>query len=945
MNALQFLKRLVPNDGTKIIASFDTDAKKFKQYICDSYEDMVRYSQLIDSNKLEAFFALASFKDATYTPTGANYPKPRVVENIKSLKAFWVDIDCKRPDGKGYQYETKREAADAVLKATDSVGLPSPLFIQSGWGVHAYWPLQSEVTYEVWQSVAETFKEKLRSAGLKFDPKRTADGASVLRVIDTQNWKFKDQPKAVKIVQDCPDYDFGELKKVIGVIDVPVIPKELLDVPILNLEVKNTAYPPSRAKKVIGECQQIMWGYTYPEQVSEPFWFHALTVLAHTTDGEKACHSYSRADKVRYNEEDTQKKYLHIKSAGEKGAPALCTTFQRERPDGCKGCPHLNKVKSPIVLGYENPVQQIEVKQTIGNVSYTQTRTLSSIPEPYFGSDKGLFLKKEVVKDGQAVVEFDHILDYPLYLVDVYDDVSDSEVRAGEVIFTYKNPRGTWVDIRFEKSHLDKADKIAEALNRSSLYVVNADTNRIKAFMRAYLQKVYRERANTLMVKHFGWTAESDAFALGKRLFTKDGVKESVPSPKCYPVAEYITQKGSYEEWKKAFNAYFNRPGMELPALVSGVAFGSVLLKFLNEPALVLNIYSPKSGRGKTTTASFISSTFGNPEKLKMRWEDTKTSTNTRSGILSSMPIHVDEIHNTTSEEISKFIYGSSSGRSKNRAMQDGSERANDTVWNNVWLTTSNVSLVGALTNSKGNSNAEQARLIEIDFSNVLQWEFDEAKRITETMYGNYGWALDVFVKYCVENQQLVEQGVRKMHSELIAEYNGQPNERFWFAGMAAILYGCELANQLDITTYNLPALRAQVAGVLAKSRNSVSESTRDVADIIAAFYSDCYGYAVEVTQRTAPVKEWVVSREPRGKFFIRYETDLGKMYVLRSQFNKWCRDNNVESKEFYERARKDGILLEYDNGSSLSKGTSLQGAVQGRNLVFQLKKKGDKDD
>jgi len=937
MNADQFLRRVVPAEGTKVVA-FLNDENKFIQFNYTDYSDAANLVRGFSNNGQNAYFSLASFKDGTLKKG------LRTTANVAKLKSFWIDLDGKKPDKpkKESEYESKQEAFATLNELVARKNLPPPMVIQSGWGIHVYWTLTEEIDYAVWRPVAEALKALLLDAGFNFDTKRTADAASVLRPVETLNYKVKDRPLPVKLIRDCEDISLDEFKKAIGYIDAPIIPKQLLDATPIFKDEGEQNYPPSNSSKILSECIQLQWCSKNQSQVPEPLWFHGITVLAHTTNGKEVCHEFSSNDAARYDAGAVDKKIQHVFSSGAKGAPALCTTFNTAKAGVCTSCPHWGKIKSPIVLGYENTPQVVKIVDVIGGVKIVQERVLPPIPEPYFGSEKGLFLKKEVVdKEGNVTYEHEFVLQYPLYLVDVYDDVNASEISGGQIVFTYKNPRGRWTDIRFNKIELDKADKIAEALNRSSLYVVNQDIPRIKAYMRAYLTEVYKQKANTPMVKHFGWSEDNLSFALGKRLYTPGGIKESVPSPQCYPAAEYIVQKGNYAEWREAFNTYFGKEGMELPALISGAAFGSVLLKFLNEPALVVNIYGASSGMGKTSTALMIESTFGDPDKLKMRWEDTKISTNTRSAVLSSLPIFIDEIHNAPPEEISKFVYGSSSGRGKNRAMQDGRERANDTVWNNIWITTSNMSLVGSLLNHKGNSNAEQARLIEVEFAST-PWQLHEAKPLTEAIKANHGWALDIFVKYCVENLAEIESGVRALHNKMLQHFEAKPHERFWFAGMAAILFGCELANNLGITTYDIRKLKEQVKIILARARASTKDSVRTVSDIIAQFYGDNYSYALEVEQDKLS-KGWLVKREPRGRFFIRFEVDTNKMVVLRSMFNKWCTANNIEIKDFYDRAKKEGILVSYDDGCSLCKGTSLRTDIKGRNVIFSVKK-GDED-
>ena len=64
----------------------------------------------------------------------------RTSSNWLAAKAFWSDIDCghtKALEGKGYA--TQKEGAKALLGWCKSKGLPFPMLVNSGRGIHAYW--------------------------------------------------------------------------------------------------------------------------------------------------------------------------------------------------------------------------------------------------------------------------------------------------------------------------------------------------------------------------------------------------------------------------------------------------------------------------------------------------------------------------------------------------------------------------------------------------------------------------------------------------------------------------------------------------------------------------------------------------------------------------------------------------------------------------------------
>ena len=100
----------------------------------------------------------------------------RVGDNWHQAKAFWVDIDCgEEKHAKGEGYLTKRDACTALYKFADTIEWPRPMVVDSGNGIHAYWPLESEIDYGAWVRTAVKLKATAAHLGLIADPTRTAD--------------------------------------------------------------------------------------------------------------------------------------------------------------------------------------------------------------------------------------------------------------------------------------------------------------------------------------------------------------------------------------------------------------------------------------------------------------------------------------------------------------------------------------------------------------------------------------------------------------------------------------------------------------------------------------------------------------------------------------------------------------------------------------------------
>ena len=100
----------------------------------------------------DVYFALATFKDP-------DHPKPREAKNAQAMRSLWVDIDCgpdKAESGKGYA--TKEDGFTALFAFIEGT-LPEPIIVDSGGGLHCYWPFTKDLTPEEWASMAEGLRE------------------------------------------------------------------------------------------------------------------------------------------------------------------------------------------------------------------------------------------------------------------------------------------------------------------------------------------------------------------------------------------------------------------------------------------------------------------------------------------------------------------------------------------------------------------------------------------------------------------------------------------------------------------------------------------------------------------------------------------------------------------------------------------------------------------
>ena len=160
----------------------DRQNRKFKNLPVDGVADAVARALKLSSEGTEVYFACAEYLT----------PDSRTAANASGACSFWLDIDCgeeKAATGKGYA--TDKDAEEALGKFCQDTGLPTPTHIvHSGGGLHTYWVLDGIISRVEWQASARKLKAVTKACGFLADPSRTADIASVLRILDTLNHKY-----------------------------------------------------------------------------------------------------------------------------------------------------------------------------------------------------------------------------------------------------------------------------------------------------------------------------------------------------------------------------------------------------------------------------------------------------------------------------------------------------------------------------------------------------------------------------------------------------------------------------------------------------------------------------------------------------------------------------------------------------------------------------------
>ena len=175
MKTIEFLRSVLGGSGYYCVFAANAATDKRVQKFYDSLEAVAKAADHFDADGFDVYFGLGTLREAG----------SRKKENVAYFKSLFLDLDC----GPSKEYPDQQQAVQALRKFVGELNLPKPMLINSGRGVHVYWPLTKPAPLAEWLTVAERLKKVCAERGLLADAAVTADAARILRPPNTHNYK------------------------------------------------------------------------------------------------------------------------------------------------------------------------------------------------------------------------------------------------------------------------------------------------------------------------------------------------------------------------------------------------------------------------------------------------------------------------------------------------------------------------------------------------------------------------------------------------------------------------------------------------------------------------------------------------------------------------------------------------------------------------------------
>lgn len=817
----------------KLVPRTGGDGKPFKAFshaTAKLHSDLAAVLTRMDSEQLNTYFALASFKQG-FHPSAKDPTKKqlRVRTNVDSLKALWFDIDFKDV------YPDAKTAALALKVFSQATGIPTPsMLVGTGNGIHAYWPFDLPVSLERWQRIADALKAAAIEKQLAIDPARSADAASVMRPIGLTNWKDPANPKPIRLLLNTGRvYTYEEMEAFvtpwIGARRVSSLPSAVGTSAYHELTGGLHSNTPTAAfETVIKHCGVMrMVAETHGKDCLEPLWTGTLQLLKHCTDGAMWVHPVSDGHPgYSAAEADRKWQYRLQNTAG----PTLCSSFEAHEPGICAKCPHRGFIKTPLQVGHEDqsPVDGLPSGWRVAPDRKGIERLMIDAANN----------QKEWVKQMRHVPA--NLRATRSIVTGRYELSFDVELNASK----------TW-EITLPGGALGNARKLNETLADYGFVLKEKEAKAFTELMATWLGQLQAARRVADVTEQLGWLVEKTTtgeevvgFSHGPSTFYTDGrVRNDVKAAREFAaVARFYEPKGSLEAWRRVADFLATQNKAAFTAILAA-AFGTPLLRFTGLSGGILSIVSTASGVGKSSALKCSQAVWGSPTHGVNAVDDTPKSVARKLGFLNNLPAYWDELRGRkTVDDFLTLAFQITQGKEKTR-LDSSAQLKEVATWETMLVVASNESIFEAMARQSGGSDAGLVRTYEMI---IEPFEMDRSRAELSMMFdalnSNYGHAGRIYSQHLATNAKAVEARVQEMFKRIARGADMKAQERFWFAICAILIVGAELAGELNLVKLDVRHLAKYLMANIYRLRGrsvdtmAISQPTELLAGFMAAY-------------------------------------------------------------------------------------------------------------
>lgn len=908
----------------------------------------------------------------------ASYLKPdhRTQANVSLLRALRLDIDAgakkyaKNPNG---TYPTQQDALKDFISVSKDLKLAPSYIISSGEGLHIYYCFDEDLEPARWLPLASQLGKVCREHNLKVDGTVTTDTARILRPPGS----LHNNGQRVSVLKATGKvYSPAEMAALLGDSTELIVPTRVYDLSV-NEDVVSTVGPAKSLHKIIAHCPAMAEIAAVRGDVPEPHWRAMLGVVKFTVEGLDGAHEMSSGHDD-YDPIETEKKF-----AAWATGPTSCKEFSRHTK-ACATCQYNGKIKSPVMLGLLTPEQTEELPSELQPPAPTpvvQAPTgdpwdgclppgCSVYPEKYTGrmALHGMIEIDKTTETGDVVkVTVSVPITYTIFWLTHWSETSFDGDKAQVVVRYWAvgggGEAGTVKEFMLDQSLIAAPFELLKKLAENTIHLTShkkaqvALTENLKAQLLRIQTLARRPKVPDRMGMRILPTGQL-VCVHGRHVIYPDGrIMEALLGEMASPGADEFcissmppsdTGEWGSDVWDDYIRpaarmhadflaTHFGMPGVGKLRLAIMLGLSSPLMPFvegsyshgatLPPNGLSVALYSRDSARGKSAAVKAVMLAFGPVGRL-VKGSDKDSATDAgRTAKLSrygSMPHCMDEAGGMTEAAAAQVISAVANGESKTRGTQKGSSWTAP-PWSLINMITTNRSQRDMIATARAESNAIQARLLELDVNAYPDFGPEAVARFKDdwaALQGSAQGALGAVLQYAAVRKgvadinTLVSRCVNKA-AELLG---GRQDARFQYMGLGALLATSILLEEEGLVVFDLKELvrefkSAHDAGAEFVRNNLLP--TDGCALLQMALH--------DMMSRTLITEKETNRNVDRGSYDIllnqrvpespvaRHIISKGWTYLSVNALRTWCTEHKITDRDVLVNAQDGGALVLWD--------------------------------
>jgi hypothetical protein len=941
MTPQAFLAVVLPPEGHGLYCAANLQRKthKFTPLLTDLSTSLDKLthsadlSGILNSKEAGAFFALATYETAL----------SRKAANVSHLRCIYIDIDC---GGGDKCYTTKKEGVAALLEFMRVTGLDQlgmPWLVDSGGGVHVYFPFHDAVIYAEWLVVAKAVKATAARLGFRIDMTVTDDAARVLRVPDSKNYKLG-HTRPVTLKQEGSIFDHLLIQALMDApapvaSRVPAVQHVVPDSPLMQALTQHhaTYFKDILIKTVNGSgCEQLAhYIENAVDEGMEPLWRAHLSIAQKCEDGAKACERLSKMHPY-----DMER--MHAKLDTILG-PYACTKFDTINPGVCTKCRHWGRVTNPLALGRRvlragtpEPTETVDdgtgAAPAASATASPNAAFISSIPVPpysfFYGTDGALYRSVDVFDKKGAVTETKDIkvLPYTFYMESCMQELAIHTSRFVAI------RGGATTHVAISNENIGSQDMMIKELARQNIIASVGKGNDVHLY--AYVRAQMEHASSTNTVIHvpprYGWQPDG-GFAVGNTVIGTNG-DYTFSSDKLQNLIQSTETKGTLEGWQAYVKMCQDK---RLTGVLAGMltAFASPLMEWVGvgTPAMVIHACHEHSGYGKTTSLHLAASVWGDPSSFPVRPATSERTMLQRAGMLGNLPLLVDEITSVARADknfLPTLVYNYAQGGHKLKGSGSGNkELSDDLFWRALAYITSNEPLMEKMLAARDTTSfGEIMRVLEWHPTEAIVWS-DAERTLKYALSENYGVAGRIYAKWLVENKETAQEVLAQVTERWRLYIGASDVERFWTSGVGALLAAATLCGPkyANIFPFDTVALSGEYARWVGAARTLIGNNVRNAVDLLNAYTREFHGQFIKFDRKDKDKGGMALfsngespnNMSARGRIAGRIEYNINRgwidYYIDVSTMKRYVSERNISYEGFKKElfANKDMVVKE----------------------------------